>query len=123
MIIAFVTIAYICRSELWYGQEGSTKKLVIFDLDGTLAESKSSLDREMATLLGQLLDLARVAIISGGDWSQFEQQILANLPDGASLERLSLLPTCGTRFFRYDGSWEKAYSEDLTPEQQAKITE
>ena len=27
------------------------KKLIVFDLDGTLAESKSSLDAEMATLL------------------------------------------------------------------------
>ena len=31
------------------------KKLVIFDLDGTLAESKASLDAEMATLLVRLL--------------------------------------------------------------------
>ena len=27
------------------------KKLIVFDLDGTLAESKSSLDAEMAALL------------------------------------------------------------------------
>ena len=31
------------------------KKLIVFDLDGTLAESKSSLDSEMATLLSSLL--------------------------------------------------------------------
>jgi phosphomannomutase len=42
------------------------KKLVIFDLDGTLAQSKSSLDAEMAGLLGRLLGIVRVAIISGG---------------------------------------------------------
>ena len=29
------------------------KKLIVFDLDGTLAESKSSLDDEMAELLDQ----------------------------------------------------------------------
>jgi phosphoglycolate phosphatase-like HAD superfamily hydrolase len=38
------------------------KKLIVFDLDGTLAESKSSLDAEMATLLGSLLDIVRVAV-------------------------------------------------------------
>ena len=27
------------------------KKLIVFDLDGTLAESKASIDAEMATLL------------------------------------------------------------------------
>jgi hydroxymethylpyrimidine pyrophosphatase-like HAD family hydrolase len=31
------------------------KKLVVFDLDGTLAQSKSPLDAEMATLLTALL--------------------------------------------------------------------
>jgi len=31
------------------------KKLVVFDLDGTLAESKTPLDIEMATLLSALL--------------------------------------------------------------------
>jgi phosphomannomutase len=44
------------------------KKLVIFDLDGTLAESKSPLDAEMATLLVRILDVVQVAVISGGAW-------------------------------------------------------
>ena len=35
------------------------KKLIVFDLDGTLAESKSALDAEMATLLGVLLGIAQ----------------------------------------------------------------
>ncbi|WP_346986117.1 hypothetical protein [Chryseobacterium sp. POE27] len=39
------------------------KKLIIFDLDGTLALSKSSVDQEMARLLDSLLDIAKVAII------------------------------------------------------------
>jgi HAD superfamily hydrolase (TIGR01484 family) len=34
---------------------------------------------------------------------------------------LSLLPTCGTKFFQYDGNWEELYSEDLTAEQKKKI--
>ena len=33
------------------------KKLIVFDLDGTLAKSKSALDSEMATLLHDLLDV------------------------------------------------------------------
>ena len=52
------------------------KKLVIFDLDGTLAESKASLDTEMATLLARLLEVVKVAVISGGAWAQFEKQVL-----------------------------------------------
>ncbi len=42
------------------------KKLVVFDLDGTLALSKSSLDNEMAALLDDLLGIVKVAVISGG---------------------------------------------------------
>jgi len=77
------------------------KKLVVFDLDGTLAESKSSLDAEMATLLSALLGIVKVAVISGGNWQQFREQLLANLPHAERLKHLSLLPTCGTKFYQY----------------------
>ena len=53
------------------------KKLIVFDLDGTLAESKSPLDTEMSSLLHDLLRIVKVAVISGGDWVQFEKQLLA----------------------------------------------
>lgn len=46
------------------------KKLIVFDLDGTLAESKSPLDLEMTALLQVLRKLVKVAVISGGDWPQ-----------------------------------------------------
>ena len=72
-------------------------KLIAFDLDGTLAESKAALDPEMAKLLTSLMDVAKVAIISGGDWPQFEKQVLSHLPKGQSLQSLSILPTCGTK--------------------------
>jgi hydroxymethylpyrimidine pyrophosphatase-like HAD family hydrolase len=85
------------------------KRLVIFDLDGTLAESKSSLDAEMTTLLSVLLGIVKVAVISGGNWPQFEKQVLANLPHDERLKNLSLLPTCGTKFYGYDSSWKILY--------------
>jgi HAD superfamily hydrolase (TIGR01484 family) len=98
------------------------KKLIVFDLDGTLALSKSAIDAEMAMLLERLLGVAHVAIISGGDYPQFQKQLLANLPPGDELAGLSLLPTCGTRFFRYEGGdWKKLYSEDLSEPQKQKI--
>ena len=74
------------------------KKLIVFDLDGTLAESKAAVDAEMAALLGTLLSIVKVAVISGGNWPQFESQVLANLPHDEHLKNLSLLPTCGTKF-------------------------
>src|ERR1022692_4074263 len=89
------------------------KKLIVFDLDGTLAESKSSLDAEMSALLHDLLGIVKVAVISGGDWPQFEKQLLSNLPHDERLVNLYILPTCGTKFFQYAGDWKKIYEEDF----------
>jgi hypothetical protein len=97
------------------------KKLIVFDLDGTLAASKSPLDAEMASLLHDLLGVVKVAVISGGAWLQFEKQVLSKLPQDESLARLSILPTCGTEFFQYTGKWKKLYSEDITADGKQKI--
>jgi phosphomannomutase len=97
------------------------KKLIVFDLDGTLAESKSSIDVEMARLLDSLLAVVPIAVISGGTWSQFQQQLLARLSGGAGLKNLSLLPTCGTQFYRYASDWGLLYSEDFTVGERQKI--
>jgi phosphomannomutase len=97
------------------------KKLVVFDLDGTLAESKSPNDAEMAKLLDALLGIVKVSIISGGAWSQFEKQVLAHLSHNERLKNLSLLPTCGTKFYQYDSKWHLLYSEDFTAGEKKKI--
>ena len=97
------------------------KKLVIFDLDGTLAKSKSPIDTKMAGLLSHLLDVAQVAIISGGDWPQFEKQVLDHLPKKALLKKLSILPTCGTKYYQYKKNWKQLYAENFTDEERKKI--
>jgi len=97
------------------------KKLIVFDLDGTLAESKSPIDAEMSMLLSTLFGIVKVAVISGGNWPQFEKQVLSNLPHDERLKQLSLLPTCGTKFYQYTEDWEKIYSEDFTADEKEKI--
>jgi len=97
------------------------KKLIVFDLDGTLAESKSSIDAEMARLLHDLIGIVRVSIISGGDWLQFENQVISKLPDDTLLTNLFILPTDGAKFYRYSGDWKEIYSEDFTADEKAKI--
>lgn len=99
----------------------ATKKLVVFDLDGTLAESKAAIDPEMAGLLANLLQTSRVAIISGGDWPQFQIQVVSHLPPHTNLKSLSLLPTCGTKFYQYSGDWELVYEEDFSSDERASI--
>jgi HAD superfamily hydrolase (TIGR01484 family) len=97
------------------------KKLIVYDLDGTLAESKSSLDAEMAARLHDLLGIVKVAVISGGGWPQFEKQLLSHLRHDERLVNLSLLPICGTKFYQYAGDWKKLYEEDFTADQREKI--
>jgi phosphomannomutase len=99
----------------------AVKQLIVFDLDGTLAESKSAIDAEMVLLLNTLLGFAKVAIISGGDWPQFEKQVLAQGLASAGMANLSLLPACGTKFYRYTSAWTPIYSEDLTTEEKLRI--
>jgi HAD superfamily hydrolase (TIGR01484 family) len=48
-------------------------------------------------------------------------QLLTDLPKNSLLANLSLLPTCGTKFFQYNGTWEELYSEDLTAAEKRKI--
>ena len=76
-------------------EQNTMKRLVAFDLDGTLAESKQPIDPEMAGLLARLSSCAIVAVISGGDWPQFRRQLVGNLPDEMDLARWFLLPTSG----------------------------
>jgi len=99
-----------------------TIRLVAFDLDDTLADSRAPLTADMAGALKRLLDLVPVGIISGGHFPQFANQILAYLPADTNLENLSLMPTCGTRFMRFkDGAWHQVYAHDLTKDEKQRV--
>jgi len=102
------------------------KKLIAFDLDGTLAPSKSALPDEMAAILPKVLDIFEVSVISGGKYGQFEKQLLNGLhATPAQLQKLHLMPTCGTQYYRYSpekGEWERMYAELLTAAEKRKIS-
>jgi HAD superfamily hydrolase (TIGR01484 family) len=102
-----------------------SRKVIAFDLDGTLADSKSPLSDEMAEVLNQLLDVYQVCVISGGRFEQFQKQLLDNLKaDPAKLERLHLMPTCGTKYFVYNlahAKWDQVYAEDFTEDEKKEI--
>ena len=98
------------------------KSLIAFDLDGTLALSKQPLESDMAQALADLLTVAHVAVISGGDWPQFDKQVASRLPARADWSRLWLMPTTGTKLYTYgaDG-WSAVYAELFDAAQKAKI--
>lgn len=98
-------------------------QLVAFDLDDTLAPSKSPLPPEMADALRRLLQELPVCVISGGNFAQFESQLLQGLAAPESLlEKLHLMPTCGTRYFqREDEKWALRYEEPLSNQQKKRV--
>lgn len=101
------------------------KKLIAFDLDGTLAESKVPITTEMSELLRQLLKKYQVAITSGAEFSRFKTQLLDPLAaQPQELANLHLLPTNGTHYYRYDlktNQWQQVYAQEILAETKQKI--
>ena len=100
-------------------------RLIAFDLDDTLAPSKSELDPRMGQALARLLAVVPVCVISGGQFAQFESQLIAGLEASASAQqaafgfgRLHLMPTCGTQYYRWeDAQWRRQYAEALSEDE------
>lgn len=99
------------------------KKLIAFDLDDTLAMTKSPITEEMSELIGLLLDEYLVCIISGGDYHQFKTQVVNRLKvKDSSLKKLHLMPTCGTKYYHFkDDAWEEVYNEKLPDKKKGLI--
>jgi HAD superfamily hydrolase (TIGR01484 family) len=93
------------------------KKVIIFDLDGTLTKSKASLDKKMASLIFELLKRKSVAVASGGAFQQFKTQFLTKLPRDTNFGNLFLFPTSSASGYYYDKNskrFYKAYDNLLT---------
>lgn len=99
--------------------------MIAFDLDDTLAVTKSAISPQMSELLSALLENYQVCVITGGAFDQIDKQVVQQLSVSAELlPRLHLMPTCGTRYYRFDpagGDWVMQYAEDLTDIQKDQI--
>jgi HAD superfamily hydrolase (TIGR01484 family) len=97
-------------------------KALIFDLDGTLTESKSALLPDMGSTLARLIAHMPVAIMSGGSYAQFEKQLLGGMPDGVDYKNLYLFPTSAAQCYTWkDGSWQILYSNPFTLPEKLKV--
>lgn len=104
-------------------REHKEKKLLVFDLDGTLAESKSPITADMAAVLSRLLSVRHVAVITGGSYAQMQIQLLEGMSKQPHLlPNLYLFPTSGARFYSIrEGKWTAIYEEVLTESEKARI--
>lgn len=99
-------------------------KIIVFDLDDTLSESKQKIDEEMSLLLSELTKKYKVAIITWWEFNQISKQVLDNLDlKNTNFENLYIYPTCWAKMFQYiDWEYEIIYSEDLTEDEINNIT-
>ncbi len=95
------------------------KKIIIFDLDGTLAVSKSPIAPAMGDLVKQLAKRTMVVIISGGSFNQFKTQFLPPFHNDDSMtpfiRNLTLLPTSGSQRYEYDEAKKDWQMTDKVP--------
>jgi hypothetical protein len=97
-------------------------KLVAFDLDGTLAESKQPVSAQMGELLAQLLEKMPAAVMSGASFAQFETQCIPALPDKAHLERLYLFPMNAARCYGFkNAGWHPLYDHSFDAFERGRI--
>lgn len=98
------------------------KDLIVFDLDGTVVETKSLMDTEMTRLIEQLLAVKKVAIIGGGKYEVFKSLFLSRLRGQKNLlNNLFLFPTTSTSFYRYKHGWKKVYALKLSRQEARQI--
>ncbi|MGH7174756.1 MAG: HAD-IIB family hydrolase [Minisyncoccia bacterium] len=98
-------------------------RAVAFDLDGTLAESKSPLAPEMGTLVTELAAKMPVAVMSGGSYTQFQEQFLVGIPANG-FHNLYLFPTSAAQCLVWrDNAWKYLYDNELTPAEKTRVTQ
>ena len=95
----------------------SNKKLLIFDKDDTLTDTKSPIDAEVAEVFAGLIGKFTVAIISGSSWSVINDQVVELLPKDTELKQLYVLPASGSQLLTYDQSNDWRYVFDHSIDQ------
>lgn len=99
-------------------------RLIGFDLDNTLANSRKPMRPDMAHRFSELTRRIDVAVITGGRYRLVVSQILDVLEPQTDLTRLHLMPTSGTCYRRWSaGEWVKVFSHDLDEGQRARARE
>ena len=99
-------------------------RLIAFDLDNTLARSKKPMKDDMAECFSALTSLIDVAVITGGKYALLKSQVVERLTGQANRSHLHLMPTSGTRYYRWGGSdWAPVFAHDLSADDRAKAYE
>ncbi len=99
------------------------KKIIAFDVDGTLTASKTLITESMANLIKKLIKQKIVIAIAGGSFKQMETQFLPPFLNDDSMmpfiHNFTLLPTSGSQRYEYNETnreWILTDKEPLSSE-------
>lgn len=103
------------------------KKIIAFDVDGTLTASKTLITESMSSLIKELVKKKIVVAIAGGSFNQMLTQFLPPFLDDEKMmpfiSNFILLPTSGSQRYEYNiekKSWEMTDKEPLPAEAKEK---
>jgi phosphomannomutase len=95
------------------------KKIIAFDIDGTLTASKTLITESMANLIKELVKQKIVIAIAGGSFHQMETQFLPPFLNDDSMipfiHNFTLLPTSGSQRYEYDENKKEWILADKEP--------
>ena len=95
--------------------------IYFFDIDGTLAESKRSVNGKIPKLLSDLSQKNKIALLSGASFDQIVNQVLYKCP-GINLDNVFILPTSGASLFVYkENTWVQIYKNTIDKKYITKV--
>ncbi len=97
------------------------KKIVLFDMDGTLTPPRKELDRDLIPALRELAKISEIGIVTGSDHNYVLQQMGLLMENSEIRYKLHILPCNGTKYYppplsasqKHELCFEKNMREEL----------
>jgi len=97
------------------------KKIVLFDMDGTLTPPRKELDRDLIPALRELAKISEIGIVTGSDHNYVLQQMGLLMENSEIRYKLHILPCNGTKYYppplsasqKHELTFEKDMREEL----------
>lgn len=102
------------------------KKFLAFDIDDTIAITKSPISKRMAKLFEILMERFEICVISGGKFKIHTMQIINEMASTPKekMAKLHVLSTCGTQYYKLDtftDTWKTIYKDSIPEDDKLKI--
>jgi len=127
IVLGIIVITLIPLAREWWKHRAAAlaihpPRIVILDLDNTLAESFQPLTAEMAERLAKVTAKMRAVIMTSAGWKRIERDVLPNLAAGTDLANLFLFTDSSGSCRQYvRGAWRETYALGFSREEREHI--